>query len=354
MIRIFLDGRLLVEPRRPEYGASGVLLHTKLNDSGSLKLTATPENPEYDAICPMVSELSVKDGAEEFWRGRVVSCADDNNRLRTVTAKGVLDYLQDTIVLPQTVTGTAGEQFRQLVQQHNAALPRSDSRKKLALGEITMTGVAEDTVIGSPQKTFAAIKNLVKACGGIVRVRYPDGTATVDYLASITDTCSQVIWEGVNLDSLTVTVDPSSVATAIYPLGKKTGDDYLLCSDANGGDPYVVDDDAVYQYGWIADGLTKTDLDTPEALVEAAKAELKDRLAAARSVSASAYDMADVGEAQERVEVGLNCRVVAPSRQIDELLQATEIKRYLYDRKKTKITLGRSTPAISTYVRRLV
>lgn len=338
--------RKLADPACADYAAWDAHLKTAENDSGELALTIAPANPEYTPIASLLSELVVEDDGAELWRGRVTEQAIDCYGRKRLVAKGVLDYLHDTAPEPQTFTGTTSAVFSALLNAHNAR--PIEARKRIKIGSCSVSAQVDALTANGAQTTWALLDSLIKKYGGYLVMRREGGESILDWAADRTHINSQTVRIGVNLLDLKQELDPGDIVTVMYGYGKTTDGTALNFAAQNGGKKYVTDADAVRDFGWIEGAYTDSACTDAAALLAAAKAELKKRLAKTRTITASAVDLYDLGRSAERIEAGHYISVVAPALGIDETVPCTQVDRWLWDPQKTKITFCGSARAISS------
>ena len=63
---------VLADPSRQRYAAWDARIKYADNNSGEMSITIAPDNPEYQALACLTSELVVEDDGVEIWRGRLL------------------------------------------------------------------------------------------------------------------------------------------------------------------------------------------------------------------------------------------------------------------------------------------
>ena len=339
--------KVLADPSRPRYAAWDARIKYADNNSGEMSITIAPDNPEYQALASLVSELVVEDDGVEIWRGRMLEPETDiYGRLR-LTVKGVLDYLHDTVQPAQTISGTAADVFSALIAAHNAK--PVESRKKFVLGTVNVTAAVSNYKITAGAKTWEQVSKLVKSYGGHISVRRVDGKNYIDWIDEINDVCSQTVRLGENILDLKKTINVDDLSTVVYPYGKTTNGAALGIESVNGGLAYIVDEDAVAVFGWVESSYTDSSCADAGQLMADARAALAERIAEAKTITVSAVDLSDIGDA-ERIEINKLVPVVALPHGIDELMPCTALTRYLWEPQRTQISLGASMRAISAMI----
>lgn len=339
--------QVLADPSRPRYAAWDAKIKYADNDSGEMSLTISPENPEFLKLASLTSELVVEDDGQEIWRGRLLDQESDIYGRLKLTAKGVLDYLHDTVQPQQTISGTVADVFTALITAHNGK--PIEERKRFVVGVITVTGTVSDYKINAGAKTWSELAKLVKAHGGHIGVRRVDGKHYIDWRAEITDVCTQAVRLGSNILDIKRMINVDDLATVIYPYGKATDGVPLGIGDVNDGVPYLVDTEAVKVFGWVEASYTDSSCEDANQLKTDARSSLSERVAEAKTITVSAVDLSDISDA-ERIEINKRVPVVAAQLGIDEIMPCTALTRYLWEPKRTQISLGASMRAISAII----
>lgn len=336
---------VLADPSRPEHAAWDARIKAAKNDSGELQMSLRADNPTVPMLSAMRSEIVVEDDGIETWRGRLIEPTYELGGPVSVVAKGCLDYLHDTTLSQQVLSGSAAEVFAQIIVQHNAK--PIDGRKRFTLGTIDVEGSVDELNVKAGEKTWDAIARLVKLIGGLVRTQRVDGENRIYWQREAAYVCSQKIRFGRNLLSLTDALQTDKLATVMYAYGRTTDDVPLGIEDENDGLPYVCDEEAVAVFGWIEDAFTDSSCEDSAELKTKAEEELAARLAGVRSISARAVDLSDISDA-EQIDVGMYVQIVIPS--MDEAVQCTSLERYLFEPTRTVLTLGASMRLISNMI----
>lgn len=343
------DARVLLgDLRRQEYAASDAEIISADNESDEMRLTIYPDNPAYHYPVVGISELVVEDDGVELWRGRVVASEPDKlTGIKDLTAKGPLDYLHDTLCQPKTLSGTAETVLGAILAAHNAR-PIA-AAKKLYPGRCTMAVQIADE-ISSPRTHWEVLSSLLRTYGGHIRVRRDNGVHLVDWLAKFDEVCTQPVVLGSNLLSLASSVTVDELVTAMCGYGQKNNDIYLTIAEVNGGDLFLVDEDAVSAFGWIEGYISLPDITDAAALKSAVANALEEATQTAKCVSATAVDLADLGQRVEHINFGQRVPVRSRAHGIDEEMLVIGLRRRLFEPQRTEITLGASYAAASKII----
>ena len=316
-------------------------LRRKDNDSGSLKLTIGSANPEFDGICTMRSEMVVMNGEREIWRGRVTEQRLVNHCKKQLVCKGLLDYLYDAVIKPQTFKGTAKDVLAAIIAEFNSS--NIESYKHFSVGAVA--GISDiDYELRQPTKCFKVLSSLVKEFGGSLKA-YRDGENNVivwrgEGLA-YRRLCSQAATFGENISKMDVTIDGSDIATALVGTGK--GDLLYTASD----------DEAIAQFGYIEDAVSFSQIEDAEELRAKTEEALQERITQVRSITASAIDLSSIDSSVEAFEEGEYVQLTSAAHGLYEAVLVNEIVDPIFTPSKMSITLGASLEAASNIMRRL-
>ena len=227
-------GDALYDPRDQALQLYDVELRSPMDEADELTFSVPATHPLAGTFKVMgrSKEVSLMDGGEEVFRGRVRRVSRDFLNCEEVECEGMRAYLNDATVPPHTtgepeegseeerVGATVGELFSWYIAQYNLRVPQA---QRMHQGIVEGEGVHGGEVSvseASRVKAWEAIKrNIVDAYGAYVRVRREGGLMYVDLLADGTQETAQRIEFGVNLLDLTGEEDGTSFATRIVPVG---------------------------------------------------------------------------------------------------------------------------------------
>lgn len=304
--------------------------------AGELKLEIPVSNPAIDElVCPTDEVIFYRNGVELF-RGRPVTSQTDFQRTGSLECEGILAYLYDTWYPPYQFSGSPKDLLASVIDSHNAMV---DEQKRFYLGTVTV-GDPNDYIARSNQDYSRSLSVLTdklvnESLGGYLRARYQNGKRYLDYLDTYGGTASQMIQFGYNLLDIAVSIEYGNVVTAILPLGaeiqSEDGSDAdsgkrITVESVNGGSLYVSDQQAVNQYGWIADMVTWDDVTKPENLLKKAQDYLQTASSGIRTVTIRAVDMAQIEAGTASFFLGDAVRIVSTPHGVDLTAELTEME----------------------------
>ena len=287
-----------VEDRRVQHGK----LEMSVTSAGCLTFDISPAHALYDEMLGSVRStkpiIVLRDNVEVF-RGRVLSVERDVLvPVAKVTIEGELAALNDTVTMlwkrDGEIQSTETGILAMIIESHNR------HGLKFEMGYLGSTGYNPE----SPQDKYNQYKLYDRPYGTLdllrllfgedvwMRCRRVDDTRYLD-VGYRRETGTQELRLGLNLLSMSETIDASEMVTAFYPYisnaynevydseGRKVADNanvvnlesYKGSIKATGlnlklRDGYVYDVDLVSKYGWIAEPLDIHDLSSAAGLLD--------------------------------------------------------------------------------------
>ena len=167
----------------------------------------------------------------------------------------------------------------------------------------------------------------------------------MDYLADYTDVSTQDIAFSINLLDLVRESNANTLATGIVPYGAKdeTTGNRLTIKELNGGLDYLVNEEAVAQYGRIFEVVTWDDVTTEAALLQKANAYLANKIKLPTKFTIKAIDLHLTDRSIEAFKLGDYIRVYSEPHGIDERVLLTAYSMDLANPSGCIITLGVET-----------
>lgn len=288
MYRMDADGVVFHDPSlndatRLAIGAEATL---EINKAGSLTFMLPPGNVIYKALRKRKSVVTLYQGNEIIFRGRVLDTMIDLQSLCEVYCEGELALLIDSLQPPIEYKGSAAGYFMQMVASHNATM---DADKQFVVGEVSAVTSEHEVNVETDEyrETLEEMRSLlVDEFGGYLRVRYSGGTRYLDYIKEYNSSSSQRIQFGVNLVDIENRNDTVNLCTVLVPMGKKG----LTIESVNGGSVYLQDAQGIAQYGRIEKVKRFENIEVASELLEYGQKTLE-QMKAERSIVVKAVDM---------------------------------------------------------------
>lgn len=325
------------------------LLKLGENEAGSLEFTVPPTCVGYSLIQRMNTRITVCRNGDPIWEGRVISEDRDFNNNKAFTAEGALSYLGDTMQpfkLYQKIQ--VKNYLSKLLEVHNNKV---GANRKIKLGEVTVEAenVNDTRWVTNWDTTLSYIRALNSAYHGHLRIRCEGDERYLDYLKDYPRTSNQKVSYGSNLLDCTFTNDLTDMFTVCVPLGKAKDkssidgeSEYITCSSANNGSPYVMKEAAVSMYGWIEKVVNFNEIDKPAKLLSEAKSWLnKNGPSDETSIEATAIDLKRLGVADvDELQLLDNVPFESYPHGFSRYLPITAIELPLYEIDNTVYTFG--------------
>lgn len=360
MYSIYSGAWLLHHPWSPDRIALSAKITEEVNTHGSLAMVLN--NPQNIGLR---SRIEVFDSDGMIWRGRVLTMENGfTDTRKIVNCEGALAFLCDTIVQPFSYhNGTPSQFFTALINNHNNELPLGDARR-FTLGTVNVTDPG-GTIYRSSESamtTWDCIKSrLIDMCGGYVYLS-GDNLDVINYVSSYSGDCNQTIHFGENIISLVQADTAENIITGLYAYGATNDSEHKEDEPTGTGlqlwngnrvhltDP-VVYDTAKNIWGYIYGTKVFDDVTTAEGLADAALDWLEENYAALiQSLDLTAADLSATDVTIDKLNIGLNVRVIVEPLQLDVVMLCVRKETDLLDDSQTRVSIGQIPVTISKIV----
>lgn len=354
MYTIKLDGKTLYSPAVPSkaYKVMNPQLSLDINTSGSCTFVIPPGNHLHGAVRRRKSIITVHEGGQEIFRGRVLNDETDQYKQKSVYCEGVRSYLNDSQAAPYQYTGTPRGLLEKLIGEHNAQI---ELEKRFTIGKVTAERAGEALTCENVAywETFREIdEKLLGAYGGYLRARQEGGVQYIDWVQEYSGTSSQEIRFAVNLIDIKDKNDAADVFTILRPLGASSISDEgeqnapVTISSVNGGKDYIQDDEAIARYGRIWKTQTWAHIEDPAKLMDKAQEYMKIG-AELRTITLRAIDMHFLSGSAQAIRVGDKVHIVSQPHGIDLEKVCCKIDIDLANPENTTYTFGEPLKALT-------
>ncbi len=348
MYQIYADDELIYDSGTREYKIGKGVGSLEVNKSGSFTFSVYSGHFFYDRFVKLKTVIVVKKSGRILFRGRVFDEQVGYWKEKILTCEGEMGFFQDSIIRPYDFSGIPADLFKKFVDEHNAQV---DAFKQFRLGKCTVTD-ANDYIARSNSAYETALSNMNSrliedSTGGYLHITHgDDGTdpvPTLNYLADFERVSTQTIEFGKNLRDFVKKSSGQEMATAIIPLGAKTGDDIrLTIASVNGGVDYVYDEAAVQARGWVFKTVEWDDVTLPENLKSKALAYLADCVKKPVTLELNAIDLNLLDRSIDRFRLGDYVRVVSPPHDFAETMLCTRMTFDILKPENDTVILGGS------------
>ena len=196
--------------------------------------------------------------------------------------------------------------------------------------------------------TLELIKTtLLDTLGGVLVIERIGNIKFLNYLENYGSVNPQPIKFGLNMIDYSKITDASTVITALIPYGKEIDGNKLTIASVNNDCDYIYDEVAVAEYGWITDSHEWPDIDTPSALLYAAKLYLAGKVKQGISVELTAIDLSKINLDIQQFQVGDMVRCVSKPHNLDMFLSVSKKERDLQHPGNDQIVLGGVTQSLT-------
>lgn len=355
MYRVYCDGFLLYHSKLENLQIFNPSVELELNKTGSFEFTIYPDHPYYGLINKLRSIITVYQDDYLLFRGRVLDEEIGWHNEKHIACEGDMAFLLDSVLRPFSYSGTAAEFLAYVLGLHNAQV---DASKHIQAGTVTVEGyITHDTADYTTTKETLE-KVLVEPLGGYLMTRTVDGITYLDYLSEINLLAPQKITFGANLLDLKKVRKGEDIATVVIPLGAKLKDEEgkdtglrLTISTVNGGADFVLDSDAIAQFGTVVKSVIFDDITDPEALKQEGQAYLAESVNQWETIELTAADLATADKAFTSFHLGTQVQVASVPHGLDERFRVSKLSIKLLEPGANKLTLGKTVIGFSEAVK---
>lgn len=346
--KVFCDEYLIHDSRNDELNIFNGQVDLELNKTGSFTFTIYPDNKNFNRLKKLKSIIQVFQDDYLLFRGRILNDEQGIYNEKKITCEGELAFLLDSIQRPYDFMSgdlhtTVSELFTFFITNHNSQVEES---KRFKVGNITV--VDPNNYIVRSDSTYlntwdSINKKLIESLGGYLFIRHEADGIYIDYLANFNTLSSQKIEFGKNLLDFSKVIKGEDIATAIIPLGAKTGEDSdekLTISSVNGGVDYVFDQTAVEEYGLIFKTVEHSDVTEASNLLTKAYEDLSNAVNLIVSIDLTAVDLSAINVDVNSFRLGTYVKVVSRPNNLDSNFLVQKLSISLSNVSGNKLTLG--------------
>lgn len=365
---------------------SEAVLDTEINKSDILTFSITSTHKLYNIIKERDRDnlVSVLWDDEILFRGEITTIESNFYLTKSVTCRGELSYLNDSIVRPystlegevsRTAPSSVDGYFEFLINEHNSQVEVS---KRFKIGKNEGALLDSNNYIYRSDITYPFVGETIKdkiinSIGGYLKLEYnKDGTRTISLLKEVDEVNSQLIDFGVNLLDFVKNDETASTISFIIPLGatindenEDTIDEYLTIADEPDGEleyGYVKYGDMIYsvetvaKFGFIGKAERFDDITVASNLVKAGLAALKEYDNPITTIEIKAIDLSIIKPDYKQIQVGQYIHARSKPHNFDSYMLCSKISYDLIQPDNNVFTLGhvydtftgRSNTAIDT------
>ena len=343
MYKVYADDVLINDPSAASENAITGTVTKAVNGIDSFVFRIYSNNTGWGRLECLKTHIDAEDvitGDKHVFHGRIltISPTQESSGLiyKDVQCEGELSYLQDSTqfyhnLYHAPIYAILGA----MLNDHNAQV---DDGKQIYLGQY-VTGMSVSFEWGYG-KTWETLQELLsqEGVGGEIRLRYEDGERYLDYTnGTFSGGSDTVIEAGVNLISLTQTIDPTAMITDLYAYGAKTGG-----TEQRVALPDVIYDEArrTLAGGRVAGTVIFDDITDTTALEAAAQAYFDAMRPIRKQYRITAADLSLIDSSFDEFRLGYQYRSKNPLIGVDEIVRLIGIQIKIEDRTKNTLTFG--------------
>lgn len=342
MYNVYAGNTLINDPSATSENAITGTITKAVNGIDSFSFRIYSNNAGWDKISCLKTHIDAEDaitGDKHVFHGRIltISPVQESSGLiyKDVQCEGELSYLQDSTQFYHNLRAQMYVILSAMLSDHNVQV---DDDKKIYLGQC-IANMSVDYEWGYG-KTWETLQDLLsqEGVGGEIRLRYEDGTRYLDYTSETFSGGSDTVIEaGVNLISLTQTIDPTAMITDLYAYGAKTGNTKQRVALPN----VIYDEDRRTLAGGIVAGtVIFDDITDTTALETAAQAYFDAMRPIRKQYKITAADLSLIDADFDQFKLGYQYRSKNPLIGVDEVVRLIGIQIKIEDRTKNTLTFG--------------
>lgn len=350
MYKVYLDNNLIYRPGDIQLKIYNTKLELADSKSGSFSFCIDEENPYYDKIKRMTSEIRVEEDGDAVFYGRVIGEEKDFYNIKNISCEGELAYLLDTYQPPKVFHHYSIRAFLQeIITNHNNQIKDKESSKMFYVGAVTVEDSNDEIYRYTNWEDTLTVINekLINKLGGHIRIRHVQGKRYIDYLASYDTTNDQIIEFGQNLLDFSQNISVTDIATRVIPLGARLEESAIEGLDAytnieavNGGIPYVENTGLIKQYGIVTKVVNFDDVTVSENLVTKGREYLNNAQYENLTLEVSAIDLSVIDVDISRIKLGDDIRVVSKPHGLDRFFMVSQLSIDLQKPESNTVKLG--------------
>lgn len=350
MYNVYADNTMINDPSASSENALTGTITKAVNGIDSFSFRMYSNNAGWDKLQCLKTHIHVSDvitGDSDTFHGRIltISPVQESSGLiyKDVQCEGELSYLQDSTQFYHNLRAQMYVILSAMLNDHNAQV---DDDKKIYLGQCN-ANMSVDYEWGYG-KTWETLQDLLaqEGVGGEIRLRYEDGTRYLDYTSETFSGGSDTVIEaGMNLISLTQTIDPTAMITDLYAYGARTGNTEQRIALPN----VIYDEDRRTLAGGIVAGtVIFDDITDTTALETAAQAYFDAMRPIRKQYKITAADLSLIDQNFETFKLGYQYKSMNKMIGVNEIVRLIGIQIKIEDRTKNTLTFGDKFDTLTT------
>lgn len=274
--------------------------------AGTFTFTVPPDNVAFDRFTKFSSYVDVYRDTELVFSGRVLEDGKNFSTEQTIMCEGLLAILNDTIFRPQTINDTLQNLVEIIIDEHNSQV---SADKQITIGTITVEDEYVYRAYETIESSWSRLADLVESYGGFLQLVKTQGVLYLNWWAEYEQTNTQTIDFGSNILDITQTSSGADIVTVLVPQGAEIENEdgtktRVGIADVNGGLDYIMNAEAVTEFGIIVGTEIWDDVTMPAILKSKAQTWLSDIARNRVSINLSVVDLSAVSQDIEHFTIG--------------------------------------------------
>ena len=330
-----------------------------VNIAGELSFTLPPSHPYYnELIADRTTTIYVYDDNKLIFKAFPMEQSIDLYKQKKLVCEGVMSFLNDSIQTQARYQHlTIAGYLQILINNHNADLSASlGDMRYFKLGNVTVTGTDDLYRYTNYQSTLTEIKeDLIDNYGGFIVPRYEEDCTYLDYYKDAIRVSNQTIQLGVNLTNYSSNLDTTDYVTKLIPLGERQDeqvieglDSYLTIKSVNNNKEYLINQEAVDNFGVITSVVKWDKVTDPSILKRKGEQYLTDFQFNSVEIEAKAVDLSIIDKSLNKFQLLDSIKVYSKPHGMNKYFILQKLEKTLNDPSKDTLTLSGNVTGMST------
>ncbi len=330
-----------------------------VNIAGELSFTLPPNHPYYnELIADRTTTIYVYDDNKLIFKCFPMEQSIDLYKQKKLVCEGVMSFLNDSIQTQARYQHlTIAGYLQILINNHNADLNASlGDMRYFKLGNVTVTGTDDLYRYTNYQSTLTEIKeDLIDNYGGFIVPRYEEDCTYIDYYKDAIRVSNQTIQLGVNLTNYSSNLDATDYVTKLIPLGERQDeqvieglDSYLTIKSVNNNKEYLINQEAVDNFGVITSVVKWDKVTEPSILKRKGEQYLTDFQFNSVEIEAKAVDLSIIDKSLNKFQLLDSIKVYSKPHGMNKYFILQKLEKTLNDPSKDTLTLSGNVTGMST------
>lgn len=330
-----------------------------VNITGELSFTLPPNHPYYnELIADRTTTIYVYDDNKLIFKCFPMEQTIDLYKQKKLVCEGVMSFLNDSIQTQARYQHlTIAGYLQILINNHNADLNASlGDMRYFKLGNVTVTETDDLYRYTNYQSTLTEIKeDLIDNYGGFIVPRYEEDCTYIDYYKDAIRVSNQTIQLGVNLTNYSSNLDTTDYVTKLIPLGERQDeqvieglDSYLTIKSVNNNKEYLINQEAVDNFGVITSVVKWDKVTEPSILKRKGEQYLTDFQFNSVEIEAKAVDLSIIDKSLNKFQLLDSIKVYSKPHGMNKYFILQKLEKTLNDPSKDTLTLSGNVTGMST------